>query len=389
LDAEPIMRIETPAFIYDEAQILHDAGRAASMVRDGSTNLLFAMKAFSLPGGLEQIATQVDGFAVSSLFEAQLARRVQGSRGTVHLTTPGLRADELSQLADLCDYISFNSLPQWRRFHNRLEGRASCGLRINPELSFVQDPRYDPCRAASKLGVPLSQLRDLLEQNPETLAGIAGLHIHSNCDSPDLSQLLQTVKRLEAATGDLLGRLEWLNLGGGYLFDRPKHPEALMQAKELLNAKYNLQLFIEPGAAIVRRAGSLVASVVDLFSSGEHQIAVLDTSVNHMPEVFEYQFEPDVAGDREGGTYTYLLAGSSCLAGDLFGIYRFDQPLEIGSQVVFENMGAYSLVKANWFNGINLPNIYARTPSGELVLHKRFGLTDFLTHCGVERHAGL
>lgn len=385
----PIMKIETPAFVYDEAQIMHAARQAGAIVRDGSTKLLFAMKSFSLIGGLEQIATQVDGFAVSSLFEAELARRVLGNRGTLHLTTPGLRADEVFQLADLCDYISFNSLSQWQRFHSRLAGRMSCGLRVNPELSFVQDPRYDPCRSASKLGVPLTQLCELIQQNPEVLDGIEGLHIHSNCDSSDLTQLLQTVKHLETSLGDHLGRLEWLNLGGGYLFDQPQHPQALDEAKQRLIANYHLQLFIEPGAAIVRRAGSFVASVVDLFSSGDSRIAVLDTSVNHMPEVFEYQFEPDVADDREDGAYTYLLAGSSCLSGDLFGDYGFNQPLEIGSQVVFENMGAYSLVKANWFNGINLPNIYARTPSGELVLRKRFGLEDFLTHCGVNRHAGL
>lgn len=383
------MNIETPAFIYDKAQIQHDARLARAAVQDESTRLLFALKSYSIAGGLVQIAQQVDGFAASSLFEAQLARRVLGGRGTIHLTTPGLRADELAQLATLSDYVSLNSLPQWKRFRNQLREQVSCGMRVNPELSFVADPRYDPCRPHSKLGIPLSQLRSTYEKTPEELDGIEGLHIHSNCDSDDFSQLLQTVRQLESSVGDLLARVRWLNLGGGYLFKQPQHLEALASAKSELQSRYDLQLFIEPGASIVRRAGCFVASVVDLFVSNNVEVAVLDTSVNHMPEVFEYQFRPDVSGDLPGAPHSYLLAGSSCLAGDVFGVYSFTEPLDVGSQVVFENMGAYSMVKANMFNGINLPNIYARTASGELVLKKRFGFEDFLTHCGVENDADL
>lgn len=139
---------------------------------------------------------------------------------------------------------------------------------------------------------------------------------------------------------------------------------------------------MEPGASIVRRSGSLVSSVVDLFPSGDRQVAVLDTSVNHMPEVFEYKFEPDVLGDSDSGEFEYLLAGSACLAGDLFGEYAFEEPLTTGSRVVFPDVGAYSLVKANMFNGINLPTVYLLTDQGELQELKRYRFDDFLSLCG-------
>lgn len=383
------MPVRTPAFIYDEGQIRHAAEQAAAAVRDDATRLLFAMKSFSIVGGLQQIAPLVDGFAASSLFEARLGREVLGERGTVHLTSPGLREDELAQLVEVCDYISLNSLPQWQRFRDRLQGRVSCGLRVNPELSFVEDPRYDPCRPGSKLGMPLSALRELLDRAPQELDGIEGLHIHSNCDAEDFTQLLQTVQQLEAGAGKLLARVQWLNLGGGYLFDEAQHLEALATVKAGLQERYALRVFIEPGAAIIRQAGTFVASVVDLFASGGLQVAVLDTTVNHMPEVFEYQFRPDVAGDDDNAPHAYLLAGSSCLAGDVFGTYHFAEPLAVGSRLVFTDMGAYSMVKANMFNGINLPDIHARTPAGELVLCRRYEYRDFLAHCGADEHAGL
>lgn len=381
--------IVTPAFIYDEARLIADARRTGAAVRDEATRLLFALKSFSIVGGVDLIAREVDGFAASSLFEAMLARRVLGDRGTVHLTTPGLRADELPQLVELCDYISCNSLSQWQHHRAQLAGRVSCGLRVNPELSFVEDARYDPCRARSKLGVPLTQLRRILAEAPQELAGIQGLQIHSNCDSDDFSQLLATVRHLQDNIGPLLAQVEWLNLGGGYLFDRPRHPEALAEAKAELQRRYGLRLFIEPGAAIARAAGCLVASVVDLFDSDGARVAVLDTTVNHMPEIFEYQFEPDIAGQLAAGGHAYLLVGGSCLAGDMFGEFRFAEPLQLGSQLVFEDMGAYSLVKANMFNGINLPTIYARRPDGALVLQRQYDFRDFLARCGASTDAGV
>ena len=116
---------------------------------------------------------------------------------------------------------------------------------------------------------------------------------------------------------------------------------------------------------------------MDIFSSDGKTIAILDTTVNHWPEVFEYQFEPDVVGHVEGGRYEYIFAGCSCLAGDVFGDYAFEQPLDVGSKVVFTSAGAYSLVKAHMFNGINLPSIYLMNESGELVLTKQFSYQDF------------
>ena len=123
--------------------------------------------------------------------------------------------------------------------------------------------------------------------------------------------------------------------------------------------------------------------MVDVFERGRKHIAILDTSVNHWPEVFEYQFEPDVVGHVHRGRYEYILAGCSCLPGDLFGEYAFDQPLEVGSRVVFANAGGYSLVKAHMFNGINLPTIYTLTEAGDLVMRKQFTYDDFASRSGV------
>ena len=143
----------TPAFVYDERAIHRLIDYAEPLRSDGRCSLLFAIKSFSFAPALRVMAPRLDGFAVSSLFEARLARSVLGEHGSVHITTPGLRPDEVGETGSLCDYVSFNSLCQWRRHAPGLQGRANCGIRVNPQLSFADDFRYDPCRPHSKLGV--------------------------------------------------------------------------------------------------------------------------------------------------------------------------------------------------------------------------------------------
>lgn len=380
-----VSNIKTPAFIYSEGVII-EKYFDLKKVCDNLASILFPLKSFAIIDALHLINKQTDGFCASSLFEAKLAREICEKNKLVHLSTPGVRNDEIEELSDLCNYIALNSLSQLERFQAIIGDKASCGIRINPQIPFVKDSRYNPCRKHSKLGVPLNQIIDIAESDPSRLSKVNGLLFHSNCDSVDFMQLLATVKLIDTKLEKFLPRIKWINLGGGYLFNKAKNLGPFSEAVRLLKSKYDLEVFIEPGASIVREAGSLVSSVLDVFESDGKTIVILDTTVNHMPEVFEYQFEPDVIGHKDDGRFDYILAGCSCLAGDVFGEYAFDEPLEIGSKVIFENVGAYTLVKAHMFNGINLPSIYAYTSDGKLELKKQFTYEDFKSRCGANNY---
>ena len=151
--------VETPAFVLDERHLRRDLKAAAKLRDRCGFKLLYALKPLTCQFVLELMLGTVDGFAASSLFEARLARDVLGTSGSVALTTPGLRAAELPELGEICDHITFNSLAQLGRMGKFLGKPGQVGLRINPELSLVADDRYDPCRPSSKLGVPLSRLK--------------------------------------------------------------------------------------------------------------------------------------------------------------------------------------------------------------------------------------
>lgn len=341
----------TPAFVLDEDKVISNLQPLLNLRQATACNILYSMKALPLASLLELLKGRIDGISVSSLFEARLANEVFGeSVGSIHLTTPGMRPDEFAELGRICSHISFNSLSQHHKLHGLAAGYSQ-GLRFNPKLSHADDRRYDPCRPHSKLGVDIALLQDEL---PES---IEGLHAHTVFARQDFIPLQQTVGVLLP----LLRRypqLKWLNLGGGYLYNRIADQSPVVDMIQRLRAEFDIDIYLEPGKALVGSAGYLLTTVLDSFVSDGKTVLILDTSVNHHPEVFEYQIKPSLLGGEEGDQLA-ILAGSTCLAGDLFGEYRFKRVPEIGERLVFAELGAYSLIKANRFNGYNLPDVYS------------------------------
>jgi carboxynorspermidine decarboxylase len=372
----PILELPlaTPAFVYDESRILA-AARLLKRARGfGGLGVLYSVKSFPFLPVLRLLRPWVDGFSVSSLFEARLAAEVGGP---LHITTPGLRGEELGEIAELCGYIAFNSLEQFRRLQPALQNPSVAGVRVNPGLSFLHDRRHDPCREFSKLGIPVDELTAAVTRDVLLCVRIRGLHFHNIFSSRSFDPLKKTVALLENKLKGLLPQLEWVNLGGGYLFETEADLAALIAIARRLRKIYGIKVFFEPGKALVGDAGYLVATVIDLFHRQGKTVAVLDATVNHHPEIFEYQIRPAPAWEEPEQGRPVILAGCTCLAGDLFGEYRFARALRLGDKVAFAKVGAYSLVKANRFNGYNLPSIYAWDGAGEARLMKRYGYEEF------------
>jgi carboxynorspermidine decarboxylase len=68
--------------------------------------------------------------------------------------------------------------------------------------------------------------------------------------------------------------------------------------------------------------------------------------------------------------FVYRFGGNSCLAGDYIGMgdFAFDEPLEIGDRIVFDDMIHYTMVKTTFFNGVKHPSIGMVTKDGDFIL---------------------
>jgi carboxynorspermidine decarboxylase len=365
----------SPAYVYDQNKIIAALERLAEVKEQSGCFPLYSIKSVNITGLLDIIKPYVDGFSCSSLFEVLLAKEILDESQTIHITTPGYRDDEWDVILESTDFVTLNSYTQAKKYSEKINKVASCGLRINPEMSFVKDERYDPCRAYSKLGVSISDLKNKIITIDWQF--IEGIHIHNNCESYDFNELKQSIQNVMSVLPEDEMNLKWLNLGGGYLLNSTIKTEPLIDTIKWLQDSYSVDVYFEPGKGVTGQAGYLFTKVIDLFVSDGKNVVVLDTSINHLPEVFEYQYQPKVINTNDKGNFEYRLTGCSCLSGDLFGDYFFDKPLEIGSHVVFENIGAYMQVKANMFNGINMPATYLLNSEGKFKLLKQYDYDSF------------
>lgn len=342
----------TPAFVLDKEQLLSNLSVLKTIKMQSGCRILYSIKALPLAWVMNMTNDYLDGFSVSSLFEAYLAREMAKDKDAIHITTPGLRDDDYPELFRCCSHISFNSITQYQRAQHVQNISCSLGFRINPQSAFADDVRYDPCRLHSKLGLAIP-FTGVVPKN------IEGCHFHNVFSQTDYHSLQATITHINSIDNFSLADFKWLNLGGGYLHNQIDNHQPLIELIKQLTTDYTLDIFIEPGKAVVGDVGFIVTTVIDCFASDEKQLCVLDTSINHNPEVFEYQKKPTLLEHDNKGNYSCLLVGSTCLAGDLFGDYTFLTMPKIGDRLMFANVGAYSLVKANRFNGYNFPDIYS------------------------------
>ena len=109
-------------------------------------------------------------------------------------------------------------------------------------------------------------------------------------------------------------------------------------------------------------------------------LVILDTSAEaHMPDTLAMPYRAMVRNSGLAGEkkYTYRLGGNTCLAGDIIGDYSFDEPLEVGDKIIFEDMLHYTMVKTTTFNGIKLPSIVIKHNENCYQIVKNFGYNDY------------
>ena len=362
--------ITTPAYVLDEKALLRNLTILRDVQERSGCRILLAQKAFSMFAVYPMISKYLAGTTASGLYEAKLGREEFG--GEVHTFCPAYKDSEFGEIVSVSDHIVFNSFAQLRKFRGYCKGK-SIGIRINPECSTQDEPIYDPCSPGSRLGVTLADFDEA------EFEGVDGIHFHTLCEQ-GFEPLEKTVAAVEEKFGKYLHKCKWVNFGGGHHITKPGYDiEGLVSLIKRFSEKYGVQVYLEPGEAVVLNAGWLVTEVMEIVHNGM-DIAILDASaVCHMPDVLEMPYRPPLFGSGQPGKkkYTYRLSSRTCLAGDIIGDYSFDEPLYEGDRLCFEDMALYTMVKNNTFNGMPLPDIGILHTDGTYEFVKRFGYEDF------------
>lgn len=367
--------VKTPCFVVDEKRLTDNLEILKDVSERAGCKILLAQKAFSMFYAYPLISKYLAGTTASGLYEARLGKEKFG--GETHVFSPAYREDEFEEILKYADDIVFNSPKQVKKYAQKAKDLGkSVGLRVNPECSTQEGHAiYDPCSPGSRLGTTLKNFDESI------LPFLDGLHFHTLCEQ-NSDDLETTAKAFEDKFGKYLKDMKWVNFGGGHHITRKDYDrEKLISVVKHFREKYDVEVYLEPGEAVVLNAGFLVSTVLETMNNGM-DIAILDTSAAcHMPDVLEMPYRPPLmnSGEPNEKEFTYRLGGPTCLAGDVIGDYSFDKPLNEGDKVVFEDMALYTMVKTNTFNGMPLPSILYRKLDGETVTVKTFGYEDFVS----------
>ena len=418
----------TPVYIIEEEKLRRNLRLISDVSRRADVEIILAFKAFALWKTFPIFREYINSTTASSLSEARLALEEFGAKA--HTYSPAYTDEEIDRIIECSSHLTFNSLTQYERFHQRAAGRCSIGLRVNPEYSEVETLLYNPCAPGTRFGVSCDKLPERLPSD------IEGFHCHCHCES-GADVLQRSLVHIEEKFARWFPQLKWLNLGGGHLMTRRDYDvELLVSLMQGLHQRYPwLKIILEPGSAFAWQTGPLVSHVVDIVEDKGIRTAILDVSFTcHMPDCLEMPYMPEVRGAQIVDTppstlhtshstlhtppstlhtspstlhtspstlhtspstlhtspstlhpspstlhpqHLYRLGGNSCLSGDFMSSWLFDHELEVGEEIIFEDMIHYTTVKTNMFNGIGHPSLAILHTDGQLETLRQYSYEDY------------
>lgn len=377
------VHVPTPYYLLDEAAIVSNLKIIKRLCDDSGAKALLALKCFATWGVFDAMKPYLHGTTSSSLNEVRLGKEEFGNcvGKETHAYSVAYSPNEIDEVLTYADKIIFNSLNQLVAFKDKAAAKnIPVGLRLNPKTSNSEFIIADPARPYSRLGEhDLAKIKPILDD-------ITGVMLHNNCENESFEAFSDSLADIEQKFGDIFYKLEWVSLGGGIHFIAPNYPvDKLAKRLKDFSQKYGVQVYLEPGEASIHQGASLVTTVLDTLHNGK-PLAVVDASIEaHMLDLLIYrETAPLVAINNQPCKHTQnetdtstIVYGKSCLAGDIFGEYALTEPVNIGDTLAFGNAAGYTMVKKNWFNGVDMPSIVIKRLDGSIDVQQTFDYADY------------
>jgi len=362
----------TPLFVIDLDQLDLEIDRFLRACAPRGIVVGYAGKAFLCAAFAEHLAGTPLRLDVCSLGELLTAERGGFPAGRMYFHGCGKTGEELRAIVDR--RVAFDVVDNDEELE-RLAALAQPDqpvdvmLRLNTGIEAHTHAFVRTGGENTKFGIALDRL-------PEVLARLAqlpqlrliGLHAHIGSQISEVAPFAANLDELLAAArlaAELGFAVEELICGGGIAVaegpDDP-HPlgvEVLASALAERAAGHGLRLAIEPGRALVARAGSSLYRVMAVKTQGRRRFVVVDGGLadNPRPLLYGARHLPEVlAAAKLGPDEPATLAGRSC-ENDEMGDYVLPRDLAAGDLVALRTTGAYTYSMAGNYNRFGRPPV--------------------------------
>ena len=337
----------TPYYIFDLEKIKTNYMHMSHLLHS-CDKVFYALKANGEFPIIESMKNYNLSYEVCSEGELEVVKNAVGKQADIICSLP-VKNEELilTLYNNKCRYFVFDSWEEYSKL-TRLAPDAIKIVRINITDISVTAIEYGMSEETFKLGFSDSQ---------KDIAGVSFYNI-PNTSIDLLSLILQRCARI---LEQLSAEKKFLNIGGNYRFEsdlKTGFYEQLHEHLFLLKTRFkDLVIYAEPGRTIVKSAGRLVTKIVAVQKKEDNYEVFLNSGI---PSGILYPPKDITLLSPNRPLYLRKVKcrfyGITCSKKLLFESELSFIPIE-NDIVILEEMGTYSICKANHFHGWEYPSV--------------------------------
>ena len=391
-------KVGTPAYVYSRAAVqtaYRELDQALTKaLGDNPHTICYAVKANSNLSVLRLLARMGSSFDIVSGGELERLRRAGVPAGRVVFSGVGKSSEEIREGLRAGIFL-FNvespaELELLAREASRTGRRAAASIRVNPDVVAGAHPHIATGRKHHKFGVDWEQARKLYQAYRKSKwiewRGI-GSHVGSQVLS--LAPYRQALAKLASYVQDLAAHgipLRYLDMGGGlgvrYTTERPPGFAAYAQTLASQTRRLGCHILIEPGRAIVARAGVLLMRVLYTKETRGKKFVVTDAAMNDFmrPALYgaTHPITAIVRKKRRRKMQNVAIVGPVCETGDVFLDSWPLGDVEEGDVLALWGAGAYGSVMTSNYNSRPRPVEVIVEGKRFRIIRKREKTTDIM-----------
>ncbi len=373
--------ISTPLLLMDREKVMENATSIGQSFL--KAKVFYAVKANGDRGVLSLLRDLDIGFEIASEGELALMKELNIDPSRIITSNPVKSVSFIRSLFDYgVRYFAFDSLTELYK----LEEFAPSAV-VYVRLSVPNEGAEWPL--SKKFGVELDDALYFMKRARDRARVVPGgitFHVGSQCMNVyNWCIAIDKARRLWEMCRDEGIDIKMLNIGGGYPISytrlAPCIEEVEREIRGYLKEKFprDVEIFLEPGRAVVGDAGIMVTRILGIARRGFENWVYLDVGVfNGLMESIggiKYAWIPERPGEevstdeehtvldryRRGRDLVYkkwTIAGPSCDSMDVID-KNVEMPASLapGGLMLIPSAGAYTVSYASEFNGFPLPRV--------------------------------
>jgi ornithine decarboxylase len=351
--------VKTPLLLMDREKIREKVSMIGKNIRNST--VFYAVKANSDIKILKFINKLKLGFEIASEGELKVLSSLKVKPERIISSNP-VKSHKFLKMTSAygVQYFTYDS-------HEEVEklARFAPGSKVYVRLSVPNEGSEWPL--SKKFGVELDAALKLLIYAIERGLKPVGItfHVGSQCTNVyNWNIALDKARVLWDRAAKKNIRMDTLNIGGGYPINYTKSVVKVDSIeKNINNLIYerfpeNINIFIEPGRAVVGDAGTFITSVIGKARRRDENWVYIDVGVFNglMESVGGIKYSYLVESSRKTKSrHKWTIAGPSCDSFDIIDKGLVLPEPDVGSLVLILSSGAYTTSYASEFNGFTIP----------------------------------